>query len=115
MGRRIGDDNQGDGTLGDIDGSPLPAGVPRTAPGGPVTTAAMTGGADQTTRRILELLREGKSDTRIAKRVGITPEEVRARIDSVIRAARLDDEGRVEVLAEQVGIVCHADDEDDGD
>jgi DNA-binding NarL/FixJ family response regulator len=103
----------GNGMLGDIDGSPLPAGVPRAARGWRVTTTAMAGAADPTTRRILELLREGKSDTRIAKRVGLTPEEVRARIDAVIRAARLDDEARVEVLAERVGIVRHLD--DDGD
>jgi DNA-binding NarL/FixJ family response regulator len=103
----------GNGTLGDIDGSPLPAGVPRAACGWRVTTAAMAGAADPTTRRILELLREGKSDSRIAKRVGVTPEEVRARIDTVIRAARLDDVARVEVLAERVGIVRHLDDDED--
>jgi len=71
----------------------------------------MSGGGDRTTRRILGLLREGKSDARIARRVGMSPDEVRAAIDAVIRAARLDDRGRAEALAARVGIVRH----DDGD
>lgn len=67
----------------------------------------MGNGTDERTRRVLELLREGKSDKRIGKRLGMSSEEVRAAIDSVIRAARLDEQGRLEVLAERAGIVRH--------
>lgn len=56
------------------------------------------------TRRILELLRDGRSDTKIARRVGMSRDEVRAVIDGVISSARLDDASRRENLAEQVGI-----------
>lgn len=69
-----------------------------------VTTAIVAGDIDQRTRRVMELLREGKSDKKIGKRLRMSADEVRAAIDSVIRSARLDDAGRVEVLAEQVGI-----------
>ena len=61
------------------------------------------------TQRIIELLREGRSDTRIAKRLGISRDEVRAAIREIIAAARLDDQGRLALLAEQVGIVRHDD------
>ena len=63
----------------------------------------MTSSAEQT-RKIMELLREGRSDTRIAKRLGISREDVRAAIHSVIDDARLDDPARMAVLAEQLGI-----------
>ena len=74
-----------------------------------VTTAVMVHDVDQRTRQVMELLRDGKSDRKIAKRLNMSAEEVRATIDAVVRAARLDDAGRVEVLAEQVGIVRHDD------
>lgn len=77
-----------------------PAGVGR-----PMTTAAMAHDTDDPTRRILELLRQGRSDGHIARRLGIDREEVRARIDAVIRAARLDENGRIDVLAARAGIV----------
>ena len=63
----------------------------------------MTSSAEQT-RKIMELLRQGRSDTRIAKRLGISREDVRAAIHSVIDDARLDDPARMEVLAERLGI-----------
>jgi DNA-binding NarL/FixJ family response regulator len=56
------------------------------------------------TDKIMELLREGKSDQRIAKRLGITREEVRAAIHGVIDSARLDDQAHVAALAEQLGL-----------
>ena len=60
--------------------------------------------SDEQTRKIMELLREGRSDTRIAKRLGISRDDVRAAIHSVIDDARLDDPARMAVLAEQLGI-----------
>ena len=60
--------------------------------------------SDEHTKKIMELLREGRSDTRIAKRLGISRDEVRAVIHSVIEGARLDDPARAAVLAEQLGI-----------
>jgi DNA-binding NarL/FixJ family response regulator len=60
--------------------------------------------SNEQTRKIMELLREGRSDTRIAKRLGISRDEVRAVIHSVIDGARLDDPVRMAVLAEQLGI-----------
>lgn len=60
--------------------------------------------SDEQTRKIMELLRQGRSDTRIAKRLGISRDDVRAAIHSVIDDARLDDPARMAVLAEQLGI-----------
>ena len=64
----------------------------------------MTRSDEYTTRKILELLREGRSDARIAKRLGLSRDEVRATIQQVIDNAHLDDQVRVAFLAEQVGI-----------
>lgn len=63
-----------------------------------------TSGRDERTQRIIELLREGRSDRRIAKRLGITREEVNAVIHDVIDGAQLDDRARRAVLAEQLGL-----------
>lgn len=60
---------------------------------------------DARTQRILELLRNGRSDSWIARRLGITSDEVRACIDDVIASAHLEDRGRVESLAERAGIL----------
>jgi DNA-binding NarL/FixJ family response regulator len=60
--------------------------------------------SNEQTRKIMELLREGRSDTRIAKRLGISRDEVRAVIHSMIDGARLDDPARMAVLAEQLGL-----------
>ncbi len=65
---------------------------------------AITRSNEDATRKILELLREGRSDARIAKRLGISRDEVRATIRQVIDNAHLDDDARVAFLAEQVGI-----------
>jgi uncharacterized protein (DUF433 family) len=69
-------------------------------------TISMTRSGERT-QRIMELLREGRSDTRIAKRLGISRDEVRAAIREVIEAADLDDLERLALLAEQVGIARH--------
>lgn len=60
---------------------------------------------DARTRRILELLRDGRSDRRIARRLGISCEEVRAAVRDLIDSAHLDDRGRAQALAERAGIV----------
>ena len=62
---------------------------------------------DARTQKILELLRDGRSDSRIARRLGMSSDEVRACIDGVIASAHLEDRGRVEALAERAGIVRH--------
>ncbi len=72
--------------------------------GRPVNSAIAMARSDEHTRKIIELLREGRSDTRIAKRLGISRDEVRAAIRDVIEAAHLDDQARLAVLAEQLGI-----------
>ena len=64
---------------------------------------------DARTQRILELLRDGRSDSRIARRLGISRDEVRACIDDVIASAHLEERGRVDALAERAGIVRHGD------
>lgn len=64
----------------------------------------MTRSDEYTTRKILELLREGRSDAKIAKRLGLSRDEVRATIQQVIDNAHLDDQVRVAFLAEQIGI-----------
>ena len=63
----------------------------------------MTSSAEQT-RKIMELLRAGRSDRRIAKRLGISRDDVRAAIHSVIDDACLEDPARMAILAEQLGI-----------
>lgn len=70
----------------------------------PVNPPIVMTSSDEHTKKIMELLREGRSDTRIAKRLGISRDEVRAVIQSVIEGARLDDPARAAVLAEQLGI-----------
>lgn len=60
---------------------------------------------DARTRKILELLRDGRSDRRIARRLGISYEEVRATVRDLIDSAHLDNRGRAQVLAERAGIV----------
>jgi len=65
---------------------------------------------DVRAQKILELLRDGRSDRRIARHLGISAEEVRASIDALIDAAHLEEAGRVEALAERVGIIRHSDD-----
>ena len=72
-----------------------------------VTPTISMARTDEQTHKIMELLREGRSDTRIAKRLGISRDDVRAAIQEVIDAARLDDQERLALLAEQVGIVRH--------
>ncbi len=62
---------------------------------------------DARMQTILELLRDGRSDRRIARRLGISCEEVRAAVRDLIDAAHLDDRGRAQVLAERAGIVRH--------
>jgi DNA-binding NarL/FixJ family response regulator len=64
---------------------------------------------DVRAQKILELLRDGRSDRRIARHLGISTEEVRASIDAVIAAAHLEEGDRVEALAERVGIIRHND------
>ena len=59
---------------------------------------------DARTQRILELLRDGRSDSWIARRLGITSDEVRACIDDVITSAHLEDRGRVDALADRAGL-----------
>lgn len=59
------------------------------------------------TQKILELLRDGRSDRRIARRLGISREEVRAAVRELVHSAHLDERGRVEALAERAGIVRH--------
>ena len=70
-----------------------------------VSTGALMTHADEQTRKIMALLKAGRADARIAKRLGISRDEVRAAIASVIDAAKLDDEARVADLAQQVGII----------
>lgn len=60
--------------------------------------------ANEQTQQIMALLKVGRSDARIAKRLGITRDEVRAAIALVIEDAHLEDEARVADLARQVGI-----------
>ena len=69
-----------------------------------VNPAIVMTSSDEQTRKIMELLRQGRSDARIAKRLGISRDDVRAAIHSVIDDARLDDPARMAVLAEQLGI-----------
>ena len=64
---------------------------------------------DARTQKILELLRDGRSDNKIARRLGISRDEVRACIDDVIASAHLEERGRVEVLAERAGIIRRRD------
>ena len=60
---------------------------------------------DARTQKMLELLRDGRSDRRIARRLGISCEEVRATVRDLIDSAHLDERGRAQVLAERAGIV----------
>jgi DNA-binding NarL/FixJ family response regulator len=69
-----------------------------------VSTQTTMTAHDERTHQIMELLREGRSDTRIAKRLGISRDEVRAVIHQVIAAARLDDQARLAALADQLGL-----------
>jgi DNA-binding NarL/FixJ family response regulator len=64
---------------------------------------------DARTQRILELLRDGRSDRRIARRLGISYEEVRTAVRELIDSAHLDERGRAQALAERAGIVPHDD------
>lgn len=59
---------------------------------------------DERTHKVMALLREGRSDAKIAKRLGMSREEVRAVIHRVIDGARLDDESRIDALADQLGL-----------
>ncbi len=69
-----------------------------------MSTAVAIAPTDDQTRKIMKFLRQGRPDGRIAKRLGISREEVRATIHGVIDAARLDDQATVASLALQVGI-----------
>jgi DNA-binding NarL/FixJ family response regulator len=60
--------------------------------------------SDEHTQNVMALLREGLSDARIGKRLGLSREEVRATIHRVIDDAHLEDQERAAFLAEQVGI-----------
>ncbi len=75
-----------------------------------MTSAIAVARPDEHTQKVMELLREGRSDTRIARRLGISRDEVRKAIREVISAAHLDDQARVALLAEQVGIARRDDD-----
>lgn len=75
-----------------------------------MTSAIAVARPDEHTQKVMELLREGRSDTRIARRLGISRDEVRTAIREVISAAHLDDQARVALLAEQVGIARRDDD-----
>ena len=66
----------------------------------------MTAQGSTRSTEVIALLRDGKSDRRIAKRLGMSHEEVRRIVAEVIAAARLDDAERVDALAEQVGIAA---------
>lgn len=70
-----------------------------------VSTAIAMTPPDEHTHKVKQLLREGRSDARIAKRLGLSRDEVRIVIQRVIDDAHLDDQARVALLAEQVGIV----------
>lgn len=61
-------------------------------------------GHDERTQQIIELLREGRSDAKIAKRLGLSRDDVRAVIHRVIDNARLDDQARLTSLADQLGL-----------
>lgn len=56
-------------------------------------------------RRVRALLREGRSDKRIAKALGVTREQVTAEIAAIVDEARLDRHERVAALAKRAGIV----------
>jgi DNA-binding NarL/FixJ family response regulator len=62
---------------------------------------------DARTQKILELLRDGRSDRRIARRLGLSCEEVRAVVRELVDSAHLDNRGRAQALAERAGIVRH--------
>jgi DNA-binding NarL/FixJ family response regulator len=62
---------------------------------------------DARTQKLLELLRDGRSDRRIARLLGISCEEVRAAVRELVDSAQLDERGRVQALAERAGIVRH--------
>jgi DNA-binding NarL/FixJ family response regulator len=65
----------------------------------------MANRTDHDIRRIRALLREGRSDRKIAKALGLHVDEVRAAIDRMIDAAGLSDDHTVERLAERAGLV----------
>jgi len=56
-------------------------------------------------RRVRALLREGRSDKRIAKALGVSREQVTAEIAAIVDEARLDRHERVAALAKRAGIV----------
>jgi DNA-binding CsgD family transcriptional regulator len=56
-------------------------------------------------RRVSVLLREGRSDKRIAKALGLSREQVTAEIAAIVDEARLDRQERVAALAKRAGIV----------
>lgn len=59
-------------------------------------------------QRVTELLKEGRSDKRIAKALHLSREEVAAEIAALIEEANLDrDEQRIAALAERAGLVEH--------
>jgi DNA-binding NarL/FixJ family response regulator len=62
---------------------------------------------DARTQKLLELLRAGRSDRTIARRLGISCEEVRAAVRELVDSAHLNERGRVQALAERAGIVRH--------
>lgn len=70
-----------------------------------VSTAIAMALPDEHTQKVMQLLREGRSDARIAKRLGLSRDEVRTTIQRVIDDAHLDDRDRVALLAEQIGLV----------
>jgi DNA-binding CsgD family transcriptional regulator len=56
-------------------------------------------------RRVRKLLREGRSDKRIAKALGVSRERVTAEIALIIDEADLERHGRLADLARRAGIV----------
>ncbi len=59
---------------------------------------------DDVARRVCELMRKGRSDRRIARRLGISTDEVRSHVDRMVAQAHLDDRERCARLAEVAGI-----------
>ncbi len=69
-----------------------------------MTTMAAATAPDEISRRVCELMRKGWSDRRIARRLGISPDEVRRHVDRIVAKAHLDDRERCARLAAQAGI-----------
>ncbi len=58
-----------------------------------------------TVRRVRELMRDGVSDRRIAKRLGLSERGLASVMDQIVQEAQLDTSDRMGAIAQELGIV----------